>query len=54
MHAAMWPLVARAPPPAMSVIGFLSSVLQAQPPHMSRAHSSDIDPVIARDSRVDD
>ena len=27
----------------MPVIGFLGSVLQAQTPHMSRAHSRDID-----------
>jgi hypothetical protein len=27
----------------MPVIGFLSSVLQAQTPHMGRAHSRDID-----------
>jgi putative tryptophan/tyrosine transport system substrate-binding protein len=37
-----WPLAAWAQQ-TMPVIGFLSSVLQAQTPHMSRAHSRDID-----------
>jgi putative tryptophan/tyrosine transport system substrate-binding protein len=40
--AAAWPLAAWAQQ-TMPVIGFLSSVLQAQTPHMSRAHSRDID-----------
>jgi putative ABC transport system substrate-binding protein len=40
--AVAWPLAAWARQ-TMPVIGFLSSVLQAQTPHMSRAHSRDID-----------
>jgi hypothetical protein len=40
--AATWPLAVCAQQPAMSVIRFLSSVLQAQTPRMSRAHSRDI------------
>jgi hypothetical protein len=40
--AAAWSLAARAQQ-TMPVIGFLSSVLRAQTPHMSRAHSRDID-----------
>jgi putative ABC transport system substrate-binding protein len=39
--AAAWPLAAWAQQ-RMPVIGFLSSVLQAQTPRMSRAHSRDI------------
>lgn len=40
--AVAWPLTAARAQQPMPVIGFLSSVSQAQTPHMSRAHSRDI------------